>query len=520
MTPPRRDDPGPRRERTAEERERDRLEREARRAGGGMPPPEPLEPAAAPEPVAPVAPPPEPFTAPPEPVALPPEPVAPLPQAVEPVAPPPRPPAAPPPYAMPDPQTEVHERRWKKGVRRIQPEPPAPPAAPAGALSDETERPLGVRLARRMAPRRPVVTPPADVPRGPARARRSVGKRASAVIGLVVLVALLFGIVKVFQPFAGDPGAPVRVEIPSGASVGDIGDSLAKANVVSSSTIFQIRATLAGKRGALRSGEYQLRRNMTYGAAIDALSAAPAPSKAGTISITIPEGRSRREIVPIVTAKHLTGSYLTASKRFRGALNPFKYDAPHGTRALEGFLFPSTYELRSNATARDLVERQLATFKQRFAGVSLRVAHRKKLTAYDVLIIASMIEREAGVARERRLIAAVIYNRLHDGVPLGIDATIRYILRKPSGALTKSDLAIDSAYNSRKRAGLPPTPIGNPGLAAIEAAANPAKVSYRYFVVKPGTCSHAFSTTPQQFQRDYDRYNAARQKAGKSPTTC
>ncbi|MDX6690968.1 MAG: hypothetical protein QOG15_2425 [Solirubrobacteraceae bacterium] len=488
MTPPRRDDPGPRRERTAEERERDRLEREARRQGLSVPPPEPG--VTADEPRTPAGPPPPAIPDPP---------------------PPPAAPEAPPPYAAPDDSASV---------RRIQPEPPAPPAAPAGALAEEPERPLGVRLARRVSARRPVVTPPADVPRGPARARRSVGKRLFAVIGLVVLAVVVVGIFKVFQPFAGDPGAPVNVTIASGASVGEIGDRLAKANVVDSSFIFQVRATLAGKRGSLRSGQYQLQRNMTYGAAIDALSAAPTPSKAGTLTITIPEGRSRREIVPIVQAKHLKGDYLAASKRFQGALNPFKYDAPHGTRALEGFLFPSTYELRTDATARDLVERQLATFKQRFAGVNLRRAHRKKLTAYDVLIIASMIEREAGVARERRLIAAVIYNRLHDGVPLGIDATIRYILRKPSGALTKSDLAINSAYNSRKRAGLPPTPIGNPGLDAIRAAANPAHVSYRYFVVKPGTCSHAFSTTPQQFQRDYDRYNAARQKAGKSPTSC
>ncbi|MGH2841775.1 MAG: endolytic transglycosylase MltG, partial [Solirubrobacteraceae bacterium] len=406
-------------------------------------------------------------------------------------------------------------------VRKIQPEPPAPPAAPAGALSDETERPLGVRWARRLAhPSRPVVTPPADVRRGPVRARRSLGKRLFAIIALLVLAALLLGVVKVFEPFAGDPGVPVSVEIPPGSSVGEIGDLLAEAKVVDSSFIFELRATIAGKRGDLQSGTYDLRRDTTYGSAIAALSKAPSASKGDTLDVTIPEGRSRREIVPIVRDAKLTGDYLEASQRFSGALHPSRYDAPRGTRSLEGFLFPSTYELRRDATARDLVERQLAAFKENFNRVNLRRAHRRKLTAYDVLIVASMIEREAGVERERRLISAVIYNRLKDGVPLGIDATIRFILRKWDGALTRSDLAIDSPYNSRKRAGLPPTPIGNPGLASIRAAANPARVSYRYFVVKPGTCSHAFSTTPKQFQRDYDRYNAARQQAGKSPTTC
>jgi UPF0755 protein len=451
------------------------------------------------------------------PPAPPPQAPAPAAPAPPPAAPPPPAPPPDPPYAAPDPQTPA---RGRARVRRIQPEPPAPPAAPAGALSDEREPPLGVRWARRLAPSRPVVTPPADVRRGPARARRRPGVRIFALVALLVVVALVFGIFKVFQPFAGDAGPPVTVQIPRGSSVGEIGDALAKANVVDSGFVFSVRATLAGKRGDLQSGSFRLRRDMTYGAAITALSKTAAASHGETIDVTIPEGRSRSEIVPIVRNANLKGDYLIASKRFAGALSPYRYHAPTGTRSLEGFLFPSTYELRSNATARDLVERQLTAFADNFKRVSLRYAHRRKLNAYDVLIIASMIEREAGVARERRLIAAVIYNRLRDGVPLGIDATIRYKLRKPSGALTKSDLAINSKYNTRKRAGLPPTPIGNPGLASIQAAADPAHVGYRYFVVKPGTCSHAFSTTPAQFQRDYDRYNAARQQAGKSPTNC
>jgi uncharacterized YceG family protein len=261
---------------------------------------------------------------------------------------------------------------------------------------------------------------------------------------------------------------------------------------------------------------------MTYGNAIAALSGKDVSTKPPTVNVTIPEGRSRREIVAIAKAAGLHGSYLEASKRFRGALNPYRFDAPPGTRSLEGFLFPATYELKVRAPARDLVERQLAAFRENFARVDLSRARRKNLTAYDVLIIASMVEREAKLARERPLIAAVIYNRLQDGIPLGIDATTRYALNKPSGALKQSELELDSPYNTRKRAGLPPTPIGNPGLSSIRAAAAPANVKYRYFVVKPGTCGeHAFSETNEQFQRDSARYNAARAQAGgKSPTTC
>ena len=120
--------------------------------------------------------------------------------------------------------------------------------------------------------------------------------------------------------------------------------------------------------------------------------------------------------------------------RFAGALNPFRYGAPAGTRSLEGFLFPATYELRTAAPARDLVERQLRAFRENFARVDLGRARRKKLTGYDVLIIASMVEREAGVAKDRPLIASVIYNRLKAGMPLGIDATIRYATGSASHA--------------------------------------------------------------------------------------
>lgn len=407
-------------------------------------------------------------------------------------------------------------------IRRIQPDPPAPPAAPAGVLGEETERPSGVRWARRLTPRRPRVTPPADVPRGPARSRRSPGKRLLAILVLIVVAVLLYAINKVFQPFHGAAGATVAVQIPQGASAGDIGDRLAAAHVIDSGTIFSLRATLAGNRSDLRSGSYTLKRDMTYGAAIDALSAAPATTKSGTITVTIPEGRTRREMASIARAAHVRGDYLRASKRFSGALDPYRYQAPKGTRMLEGFLFPDTYELKRNAGARDLVVKQLSDFRQKFATVDLRYAHRKKRTAYDVLIVASMIEREARLPRERKLIAAVIYNRLKDGTPLGIDATVRYIFDKPSGALTNSELASNSPYNTRKRANLPPTPIGNPGLASIIAAADPARVGYRYFVVKPGRCGeHAFASTLPQHERNVARYNAARQKAGgKSPTTC
>ncbi len=511
-------------ERSPEQRERDRLEREARRSGGkgarppSTAPPSDLQPPQIREPR---------DRRPPPPTDLP----GPRAGRVARGRAGQREPVPEPPGRDRAEQRRAARRGRPGGERdvpvaplRIQPDPPAPPAAAAGELGDETEVPIGIRRVRRVVPRSPrtIVTPPGDVPGGPARARRSPRARILAVLALAVFAALIIGLLLLFQPFGSAQGAAVRVTIPAGSGAREIGDRLAASGVVASGMLFSVRAALAGKRADLRSGPHTLFRDMSYGAAIDALSEEPVVARGATLDVTIPEGRSRREIARLIDTKGLRGTYLDASARFSGRLNPFRYDAPRGTRSLEGFLFPATYELKTGAPASDLVDRQLKAFKDNFAGVDLRRAHRRKLTDYDVLIIASMVEREAQLASERKKIAAVIYNRLKDGISLGIDATIRYVTDNWTEPLKNSELNIESPFNTRKRSGLPPTPIGNPGLASIRAAAAPANVGFRYYVVQPGTCGkHAFSSTFEQFDRDRQRYDRARAAAGgKSPTTC
>jgi len=177
---------------------------------------------------------------------------------------------------------------------------------------------------------------------------------------------------------------------------------------------------------------------------------------------------------------------------------------------IEGFLFPATYEFTQETTARSLVADQIATFKRKWSTVDLRYARSKNLTPYDVLIIASMIEKETAIASERRLVSAVIYNRLRNGMPLGIDATIRYGLRIPgTESLTKEALGTDSPYNTRLRVGLPPTPIANPGLASIRAAARPADVPFLYYVRKPGSLRHYFTASETDFLRAVCEYGYA-----------
>lgn len=246
----------------------------------------------------------------------------------------------------------------------------------------------------------------------------------------------------------------------------------------------------------------------------------PPPVPLKTISLTVPEGLSRAQTAGLAREAGLRGDYLKESVRSR-YLNPAKYGGADAEN-LEGFLFPDTFELEKRAPASDLVQLQLDDFKGRIKGVDMRYARSKNLTTYDVLTIASMVEEEAQLDDERRLVAAVIYNRLREGIPLGIDATVRFATGNYAEPLTESELAVDSPYNTRVNAGLPPGPISNPGLASIEAAARPAQVDYLYYVVEPGACGkHAFSSSEVDFQADVARYNEAREAAGgESPDSC
>jgi UPF0755 protein len=338
-------------------------------------------------------------------------------------------------------------------------------------------------------------------------------------MALGIFAAVLLGIAwfanALFQPLKGDGGDAVRVTIPQGSSLSQIADRLESAGVVDDAGFFQLRARLDGASGDLRPGSYELREDMTYVAALEALQEGVPPN---IVQVAIPEGLSRREIRPLTAG--LRGNYIRASRR-SPRLDPADYDAPRGA-TLEGFLFPATYELKKGRPVKALVNEQLDHFKRNFERVDLSFAKRKNLSAYDVLIIASLIEREAAVAKERPLIASVIYNRLRDDIRLGIDATVRYVTNNWRRPLRQSELANPSPYNTRVHFGLPPGPIGNPGLASIRAAARPARTNYLFYVAAVcGNGRHKFAKTDAEFQAYVNEYNRARdERGGKSPTNC
>jgi uncharacterized YceG family protein len=225
----------------------------------------------------------------------------------------------------------------------------------------------------------------------------------------------------------------------------------------------------------------------------------PPPSK--PFRIVFPEGFTRqemavrvRDVARIADAEHRgrvrlnEAAYLAASRR---AVVPC-----FGRKAqtnLEGFLFPATYDFLTTTTARQLVRAQIQAFCARWKTVDQAYARSKNLTQYDVLRIASMVEGEAAVPGDRAKVAGVIYNRLRNDMPLQIDATLRYGLHiPPTQSITQSELASSNPYNTRKLSGLPPTPISNPGLAALRAAAHPSHAGWLYYARIPGTHRQKF----------------------------
>jgi peptidoglycan lytic transglycosylase G len=423
----------------------------------------------------------------------------------------------PPPPAAPDPAPTASPE-------------PTPAAAPTPAPADghDSGRDWLADAERLTAGRDPVGAGAATAAAGEGgrRARRrgaAVGGSARRPWGRLLALALLALVLAgaawfanaLLQPFAGDGEGSVRVVVPQGATLGDIADLLEREGVIESASFFELRARLSGRSGDLKPGPYELRQEMSYGAVLDRLEEGVPPN---VVLVTVPEGRSRAEVAPLV--KRLDGNYLRATRR-HPALDPRDYRA-RGATSLEGFLFPATYELKKGQPVRRLVGEQIAAFKENFDRVDLSYARSKNLTPFDVLTIASLVEREAAVAKERPLIASVIYNRLKNDIRLDIDATTRFAVGNWSSPLKVSELQNPSPYNTRVHSGLPPGPIGSPGLDSIKAAARPARTDYLFYVaVICGEGKHRFAETDAEFQRYVAEYEAERERrGGEAPTHC
>jgi len=302
---------------------------------------------------------------------------------------------------------------------------------------------------------------------------------------------------------SSDPGKLVTVKIPRGASAAEVGEILVEKGVIESAQGFRIATYVEGGFEDIQAGEYQIPTGLIAKDALAALTEGDGPKGEEFVTVTFPEGLWLTEFANrLEEGTGLSGDRflkLLRTGKVKSALTP-------DSGEMEGLLFPSTYNFGVNEDEAQVALKmidEMATRVGRYTeGSSVN------LSPYEFVIVASMIEAETRVDSERAMVARVIYNRLAQEIPLGIDATFLYALGERKDSLTESDLAIDSPYNSRQNLGLPPTPIGAPGEASLKAAAKPAEGPWLYYVLGDCKGNHKFSESYDEFLVNKDAYLA------------
>lgn len=317
------------------------------------------------------------------------------------------------------------------------------------------------------------------------------------IIAITVLAVLtVLFIVLFFHYFYPARGTePVQVVIEEGESASQIAVKLHESGVVTSALIFRSLAWIQGRQGKFKPGHYVLNTGMHYGEVFSVLEAGPNYQS----RLIIPEGLTVHK-----TAEKVAQAINITADEFEKAASSGDYNFPYipggNQDNLEGFLFPKTYGVAVEVTAREVVEMLLSQFERETDDLDWSRAKQLGVTPYQVVIIASLIEREAALDDERPLVAVVIYNRLKANMFLQIDATVQYALPRWKEVLTYEDLKTPSLYNTYLHKGVPPAPICSPGRASMEAALSPANVDYLYYVAT-GNGGHFFTADYNEFLR-------------------
>jgi UPF0755 protein len=335
------------------------------------------------------------------------------------------------------------------------------------------------------------------------------GKVLSAAAVLIALLACAGGGLYLYLRSLGvlgssDPGKPVSVVIRRGSSASDVAKLLEARNVIPSAWGFRIYLRIHHSKPTIEAGTYNLHEGLDVHDALAALDRQR--PHADYVTVTFPEGSWLTDFARILNQDTTISGHRFLQIAHAGRVRS-KFESA-GVHTLEGLVFPSTYQVVASDTAMDITRRMVSQFDTEISKLDLSKVRAMGYSPYQAVIVASMVEAEAKVQGDRAKIAEVIYNRLHQGMPLGIDATIDYALGHHVSALTQSELAVRSPYNTRLHTGLPPTPIGAPGLASLQAAVSPATGNLLYYVVADCQGHHFFTGDYGAFLRAKTRYEA------------
>jgi UPF0755 protein len=335
------------------------------------------------------------------------------------------------------------------------------------------------------------------------RRASSRGRRIlTVIVGIVLVLAVAVGgtafWVKGQIDPSGDPGEPTSITIPEGATSDDIGALLADEGVISSDFVWGWYLRINGG-GPFEAGVYELPTNSAIPDVIDLLDAGPAPIEER--SFTMPEGLTVPEtLARLASPEDGLGFDQAAMQELldTGAVTSqvLGPDLPSS----EGILFPETYRVAADADEQAVLQQMVTQLDSTLTDLHVETAQdRFNLSPYEILIVASLIEEETKVDEERGKVAQVIYNRLRQDIPLGIDATSRYEAELAGRDRDDIDFESDSPYNTRRNQGLPPTPIASPGRASIEAALNPTDGPWIYYVLEDADGHHFFTDSNDEF---------------------
>jgi UPF0755 protein len=340
--------------------------------------------------------------------------------------------------------------------------------------------------------------------RGIRRKRRS--NAGLTVLGVLLLLGVLGAIFVIYSAATGGEDGPRKsamVQVVRGDTLSDVAAKLEEAGVIKSAFVFELQARYEGYGTEIKTGRYAFESGQDSGEILHKLTVGQA---APTFTVTIPEGLTIKETAGTVAAESSV-----PGPEFEGAARRTDYGYAFldnsDVLSTEGYLFPAKYDFEKDVTARQIVDRLLQQYLLETQDLDFAEAkERLDLTENQVVTVASLVEKEAASHEEKPLIASVIYNRMRKDMPLQIDATIQYALKRPKANLSLADLKVDSPYNTYENKGLPPGPICSPGKESLLAALNPANTSYLYYVLEANGEKHFFT-------KSYDDFLQAKAKA-------
>jgi len=394
-------------------------------------------------------------------------------------------------------EAKAEEPKTEESPAAAEPDSESPTGAPEPAAAEET--PAKTEEAPADPPVEPEKAPPADdevlpIPE-PEDAPEEPPKQGLGCLTTFSYCLLIIGLSVLLSAFAilgaNDMFALVKddteitVTIPENATLSEIADIMAEEEVINYSKLFWAFAKMTNMDNRILPGTYTLNSSMDYRTILSKIKYVP--DTKNIVTVTIPEGMTQEDIFALLEENEVCEAYLLqAYAQYYEFSYKFLKDLPHTKTRLEGYLFPDTYDFYVGEAPERVLRKFLANFNRKWDVDLKSRAENINMSIRDVMIIASMIEREAKFDDERPTIASVIHNRLQDDdfPHLQIDATVHYAIGDWSRALTSSDLKVDSPYNTYRCEGLPAGPICNPGLAAIRAALYPEETEYYYYVAR------------------------------------